>query len=76
MTKVFEVQSELARKLGMSRNELRFLTQLVIGQIVERGDVPNLTRVGTSIGYDDILTAEVMKLVPAFTQGRDLYFGK
>jgi hypothetical protein len=76
MTKVFQSQSELARKLKMSRNELRFLTQLAIGQMVARGDVPHLMRVGTSLGYDAALRSEVMKLVPAFTKGRDIYLEK
>lgn len=76
MMKVYESQSVLARKLGMSRNELRFLTQLAIGRMVERGEILTLTRIGTSIGYDDTLRSEVLGLVPAFTKGRDLYFGK
>jgi hypothetical protein len=76
MTKFVEAQSELARKLGMSRNELRFLTQLAIGRIVDRGEVINLTRVGTSLVYDDALRAEIMQLVPVFKFGRDVYLGK
>jgi hypothetical protein len=76
MMKVYESQSALARQLDMSRNELRFMTQLAIGRILERGGVPHLTRVGTSIGYDESLRAEVMKLVPAFRKGRDVYLGK
>jgi hypothetical protein len=50
MMKVYESQSALARQLDMSRNELRFITQLAIGRILERGGVPNLTRVGRRSG--------------------------
>jgi hypothetical protein len=76
MVRMYEAQSELARQLGMSRNELRFLTQLAIGQMISRGDVPNLTRVGTSLGYDKTLKHEVMKLVPAFNKGKKIYLEK
>lgn len=76
MVKKFEAQSQLARKLGMSRNEVRFLTQMIIGQWADQGRTPQLTRVGPSLAYDDALSAEVHKLAPTFVKGKDIYMGK
>lgn len=73
MVKRVDPLSQWARNLGMSPNELRFLTQLVIGQMLDAGESPQLTRYGRALVYDDALKARVRAIVPTFLEGKKLY---